>query len=442
MSKIRQGEDVSERPLASEQRTGPAVGVVATETNGDEIARIVSRANQAGYPVLVTYPGDGTLESVRLARRLYARVIDPDPTRLDEASLRRTLATAAREQGFPGLLLHRHTSEYIDYETSTTELRSDNDYAVETVTKSPAASTETVDVLVAIPAYNEAETIADVVTNARDDADDVLVVDDGSTDDTAARAKEAGAVVVEHERNRGYGGAIRTAFTQAKRRNVERLVVLDGDGQHDPADIRNLLATQRTENADIVIGSRFSRGATTELPRYRWVGLTVINLLTNLSQGVVSSEARVKDTQSGFRVYNRRAIESLAADDSIGDGMGASTDILHHARRRDYRIEEVGTQVDYDVENANNHNPVIHGLHLVRNILRTVERDRPITVLGLPGFAVSFVGLFFGYWAVSNYLRTQTLPTGVALTSTFLLLVGILACFTAIILHAIQSHID
>jgi len=92
-------------------------------------------------------------------------------------------------------------------------------------------------VLAAIPAYNEEAAIADVVTETKQYADLVLVIDDGSSDDTVLLAKEAGATVIEHEENGGYGAALRTAFREANRRRADHLVILDGDGQHDPSDI-------------------------------------------------------------------------------------------------------------------------------------------------------------------------------------------------------------
>jgi len=151
----------------------------------------------------------------------------------------------------------------------------------------------------------------------------VLVIDDGSSDDTVLLAKEAGATVIEHEENGGYGAALRTAFREANRRRADHLVILDGDGQHDPSDIPGAVDVQG-DGADIVIGSRFAEGSETELPLYRRFGLAVVNALTNLSMGVlVRSKSRVGDTQSGFRTYNREAIESLSEDPSIGSGMSA-----------------------------------------------------------------------------------------------------------------------
>jgi cellulose synthase/poly-beta-1,6-N-acetylglucosamine synthase-like glycosyltransferase len=130
---------------------------------------------------------------------------------------------------------------------------------------------------VAIPAYNEAETIAEVVVETREYAEEVVVIDDGSADDTAARAYDAGATVIEHDHNEGYGAALRTAFETADRRGVDHLVVLDGDGQHDPADIPRLVARQAETDAEIVIGSRFVDGYESAIPSVRRFGIQVVN---------------------------------------------------------------------------------------------------------------------------------------------------------------------
>jgi hypothetical protein len=168
----------------------------------------------------------------------------------------------------------------------------------------------------------------------------------------------------------------------------------------------------------------------------------MINILTNLSMGVVRSRSWVNDTQSGFRAYGSTAIESLARDKSITDGMGASTDILYHAHEHDYEIAEVGTTVTYSVENASSHNPLSHGFSLVSNILKTVERERPIIVLGIPGLLITMLGIIFGYWSVSNYVSSETFPGELALAGVFFTLIGLLACFTAIILHSLTVHFN
>lgn len=310
-----------------------------------------------------------------------------------------------------------------------------------TVETTPEPATESAcEVMVAIPAYNEGAAIAEVVRQASEYADRVVVVDDGSDDDTADSAATAGAVVIEHGRNRGYGAALKTAFEAAREYDARHLVILDGDGQHDPADVPQLVDTQETTGAPLVIGSRFVDGATSNAPLYRQLGLKTVNTLTNLSMGVVRADSRVSDTQSGFRAYNREAIATLAEDLSIGDWMDASTDILYHAHHYGYEIEEVPITVEYEVENASSQAPFSHGMVLVRNILKTVERERPLTVLAMPGFSLTVVGMGFGYWALTNYIQSGTFSVGLALTASVLALVGIFACFTAIVLHALSTY--
>jgi glycosyltransferase involved in cell wall biosynthesis len=242
-----------------------------------------------------------------------------------------------------------------------------------------AAATATPDaapVIVGIPAYNAAGTVGDVVSAALPHADVVLVVDDGSRDATAERAAAAGAEVVGHEENGGYGAALKTLFSEAVERGADCLVVLDADGQHDTADIPRLVAAREDADADVVIASRFADGGATDAPLYRRFGLGVINLLTNVSLGTLRS-GRITDTQSGFRAYSPRALASLAEDDSIGDRMDASLDILYHVRGLDYDITEVGTTITYDVEQASSDDPISHGLELVSAIVaRTVRFPR------------------------------------------------------------------
>ena len=298
---------------------------------------------------------------------------------------------------------------------------------------------QSLECFVAIPAYNEGGSIARVVGQAREHADAVMVIDDGSADDTAVRAREAGAEVVTHKRNKGYGGALKTAFEEAHRRGADHLVILDGDGQHDPADIPRLVAHQRTQNAEIVIGSRYLGDRENTIPLYRRIGLWTVNFMTNLSMGSVRSGTRVRDTQCGFRTYDREAIRSLATDDTLGDHMGASTDILYHARRNGFVIDEVGTTVSYDVENGSSHNPLSHGLVLISNILRTIEREHPIASLGLPGTLSTFVGFSFAYWAIANFVQSGVFSIGLTMMAVFFTLAGIFACFTSIMLHALNQ---
>jgi len=163
--------------------------------------------------------------------------------------------------------------------------------------------------LVLIPAFNEQATIRQVVCGARDAMPyaDVLVIDDGSVDNTSQEAESAGAFVVRHPINLGIGGAVQTGLKFAQQEDYDLVIRLDGDGQHDPADIPLLHAILQRGDADVVIGSRFlddSQGMT--VPFLRHLGIRVFAVLVSSLTG-----RRATDTTSGFLGMNRRAMRAL-----------------------------------------------------------------------------------------------------------------------------------
>ena len=249
-------------------------------------------------------------------------------------------------------------------------------------------------VLVGIPAYNEAGTIREVIEATTPHADEVVVVDDGSVDGTRQEARTAGALVLRHEENQGYGATLGTIFEYARDCDASHLVIIDADGQHDVTDIPDLIRTQRETGVEIVTGSRFSGSSKSEIPRYRRFGLGVINALTNAGLRLGYSYPAVSDTQCGFRAYNRDAIESMATAPNIGNGMGASLDIIFQAARDGHDIVEVPTRIDYDVEDASTRNPVVHGLSLLMSLFVSMAQDRPGRMAGIGVTAVSAVVLF------------------------------------------------
>jgi len=377
-------------------------------------------------------------EALEFARALGATVVDPAADYADTTDPVERLTTAARNEGFPGLLYHDEPALRVDYGASCAALTESGKYSIDARIEPPVETDATV--LVGIPAYNEAETIVPVVEAALDHADDVLVVDDGSTDGTAELARTAGASVIEHETNKGYGGALKTLFEQANVCHTDHLVVLDADGQPDTNDIPSLVGAQQETGAEIIVGCRFGDETDTDMPLYRRVGLAVVNFLTNLSLRVAQSGSQLRDTQSGFRVYDRRAIQSLAEGGDIGDHMSASTDILYHAYANGFDVEEVPTTIDYEVENCSNHVPIQHGVVLVMNTLRTVERERPITILGIPGLVCMLGGLTIGYWVFYAYLQSGALPIGPTIIASMASILGLFTSFTAIILHSLAVY--
>ena len=183
-------------------------------------------------------------------------------------------------------------------------------------------------VLVAIPAWNEQGSIADVIAKVRDhrpDAD-VLVVNDGSTDHTARTAEAAGATVVSLPFNVGVGGAMRTAFLYAKREGYSAMVQVDADGQHDPADLDRVLGGLDT--ADIVVGTRFHPSSMYFVggPR-RWAMRLLSASLSRMNKKPIS------DPTSGFRSAGPRAIDLFAHEypaDYLGDTVGSLAIAIRH----------------------------------------------------------------------------------------------------------------
>nr|MBC8518646.1 glycosyltransferase family 2 protein [Euryarchaeota archaeon] len=149
-------------------------------------------------------------------------------------------------------------------------------------------------VIVGMPLYNEEETVGSVVLQSLSYADDVLCVDDGSSDSSARIAHNVGATVKHHRANKGYGAALKSIFQYALEHDAHALVILDSDGQHDPNDIPVLLEPILSGQSDFVIGSRFIEGGSgADMPSYRKLGVKVITAASNLT-----SDLSIKDTQS------------------------------------------------------------------------------------------------------------------------------------------------
>jgi glycosyltransferase involved in cell wall biosynthesis len=287
--------------------------------------------------------------------------------------------------------------------------------------------------IAAMPAYNEERSIAKMVVGAKKHVDQVVVVDDGSSDSTAEIAEALGAYVVRHSKNGGYGAALRTCFEVARKMGADQMVILDSDGQHDPAEIEMLLKPLG-KGTDLVIGSRFCNGNGHEVPAYRKAGMKVLDVATAAAGGI-----SVTDSQSGFRAYGRRAINSLVID---GSDMSAGSEILLQAKDNKLKVEEVEIHCRYDVERASTQNPVRHGFKVLLDLLHDMELRRPLYYFTLPGVIMVSVGLVMGLEFLRNFYHGGTLSYGPALFMILLTLVGSFMMLTGIILHSISSVID
>jgi len=195
------------------------------------------------------------------------------------------------------------------------------------------------DLHVLLPAYNEGPVIADVIHTLREAGIvHIVVVNDGSDDETGQVARQAGAIVVDHLVNRGAGAAVQTGIELARQENWSYLALMDADGQHVAEDLAKLMANLKEQEADLVIGSRFL-ASQKGMPRDRKFYNGIANFLTNLL-----TKKNYSDSQSGLRLLNRKAIEHL---DLQVDGFGFCSEMVVLAERAGLKISETPTSVIY-----------------------------------------------------------------------------------------------
>lgn len=185
-----------------------------------------------------------------------------------------------------------------------------------------------------VPAYNEADTVGRVVEETAEYVDRVVVVDDGSSDDTAQVARRHGASVIEHVVNTGVGGAVRTGYRYAIRNDYDYVLQIDADGQHDPAYVPMLL--EAAADADMVIASRYLNESFEDYSTIRKLGIRFFTTVVNRLGGV-----EVTDVTSGFRVYRVSALESIL---HRSDRHWAVEQTLE-AASNDLRIAEVSAEM-------------------------------------------------------------------------------------------------
>ena len=283
-------------------------------------------------------------------------------------------------------------------------------------------------VIAAIPCFNEERFIGSVVLKTKGYVGEVIVIDDGSTDRTAMVAEQAGAIVVKHDCNQGKGAAVSTAFEQAREMGCSALVLLDGDGQHEPADIPSLLQPVLEGKADMVVGSRFLQ-IKSHIPRVRALGQRILTFFTNLG-----SRVRLTDSQSGFRAFSPKAMEALSFAEK---GLSVESEMQFLAKEANLRVAEVPVSVGY--YDRARRSPVAHGMWVFNSIMGLISRRLPLFFFGVPGTIMLAFGLWQGAKVVQGYNSTGDFWIGPALLAVLLCTVGTLSLFTGLILYTIRS---
>jgi hypothetical protein len=283
-------------------------------------------------------------------------------------------------------------------------------------------------VVAVIPAYNEDRFIGSLVLKAREYVETVIVVDDGSTDDTAFVARAAGAIVVRHRANYGKGVALDTGLRAAQVLAPRVVVALDGDGQHRAEDIPTVARPALEGEADLVVGSRFL-GRQNDIPSYRVVGQHALTLVTNLLSG-----AQLTDSQSGFRALSRRALKAASWR---MEGFAIESEMQFLVRECGLTVAEVPIWCSY-AEPAKR-SPVAHGLEVMNGIIELTSQVRPLLFFSILSSALLATGTLAGVRVIRRLNETGQVALGTALVAAFLLIVGVASLFEGITLHTLRT---
>ncbi len=215
--------------------------------------------------------------------------------------------------------------------------------------------------VVIIPAYNEQQTISDVVRRARQYAEEVIVIDDGSSDDTAFKASSAGAKVFRHVINRGQGAALRTGIRAALESSADVIITFDADLQQDVSEIPALVAPIVAGLAEVSLGSRFI-GSAISMPAGRKFFLRLAIIFTKLTTGL-----KVTDTHNGFRAFSRRAASSIKITQ---DRFAHASEVLSEIARLNLSYREVPVTVRYSAYSLGKGQRIGGALKIIFDLIR------------------------------------------------------------------------
>lgn len=293
--------------------------------------------------------------------------------------------------------------------------------------------------LAVIPCYNEEHAIGSIILKTKRFVDEVVVVDDGSSDNTKELARLAGATVLSHQENLGKSAGVKTGFQYALDNDFDYVVTLDGDGQHNPDEIPLVLGKLLTsaDPIDISIGTR--HGADTEMPLWRKVGKRALDYATSFGDQHV-----LTDSQSGFRAFNKKAVQGITPRLK---GRGFSTESEQILLAGDLGLSITNTHITCkykslgSAEATSTKRPTSHGFSVLGYVLWMVAEKRPLLFIGVPGFVMVLFSLFWAILTLQWYNNTGVFLISYALITGVLLMVGALGLFMGLLLNTIPHII-
>lgn len=218
---------------------------------------------------------------------------------------------------------------------------------------------------VVIPTYNESRTIGGLVNDIKRKGLDVLVIDDGSVDDTGRIAKDRGAFLITHARNRGKGASIRRGFEHALKNDYGAVIMMDGDGQHNPEDLPRFIKAVEDTDAELIIGNRM--GDIRSMPLLR-------RLTNGLTSHIISkfSGQHIPDSQCGFRLIKRNVLEKIRL---ISLNFEIESEILIRAAKQKFKILSIPIKTIYQGE-ASRINPFLDTFRFIRMVFNIKSQKK------------------------------------------------------------------
>ena len=287
--------------------------------------------------------------------------------------------------------------------------------------------------IVCMPAYNEENLIFDLIKKIEPFVDKVVVCDDGSTDKTEQKARDAGAHVIRHKKNLGKGGAMKSLFNYAKNIDADIVITMDGDGQFLPEEIPRIMKPVIEQKADVVLGYRFDDAD--DMPTYRKFGNKFLDKMTSLA-----SELPFRDTQGGFRAYSKKAIQLIQFSTN---GFGVDSEIVVNASKQNLKIVEEKVTVIYNTGGkTSTKTPLVHVSEVLKTILEMVAIYHPLKYLGIPGLFSMIIGISVGLFVLITFNDTRYFSIPFMLISIATTILGLLLLLMSVVLFSISKSVN